>query len=154
GQNELIGPPTDIYALGALLFETLTGRPPFRAERPMDTLMMVLEDEPVPPSRLNPKVPRDLETICLKCLQKEIGKRYSTALELAEDLRRFQDGEAILARPVTRWERAIKWVRRRPALAAVYGLLLTLTILGSIGGIVTWLYFEAEAAHKFEKDAK
>jgi WD40 repeat protein len=148
GRSNEIGPAADIYALGAILFDMLTGRPPFRAEKPMDTLRMVIEDEPLPPSRLNPKVPRDLETICLKCLQKRALGRYATALELADDLRRFQEGVPITARPVTRTERLLKWVRRRPALAAVYALLLVVTVLGSLGGILYWLWNEAVTSRR------
>ncbi len=129
------GPASDIYALGAILYELLAGRPPFKAASPMETLLQVAADEPVPPSRLQPKVPADLETICLKCLEKAQARRYATALALAEDLRRFQAGEAIQARPAGRLERGWKWARRRPAqaaLAAVSGLALVVMLIGGL----------------------
>jgi hypothetical protein len=131
GKSRAIGPPADVYALGAILYECLTGRPPFRGPTQVDTILQVLSQQPVPPSRLQPAVPRDLETICLKCLQKEPSRRYPGAEALAEDLRRFRAGEPIRARRVSAAERVWKWARRRPAAAAL--VLLLLFILGAGG---------------------
>src|SRR5262249_23982412 len=119
GKGKLIGPAADVYALGAILYELLTGRPPFKAATPLDTVLQVVADDPVPPRQLQSQVPRDLETICLKCLQKEAGKRYETAEDLADDLQRYLAGESILARRVGRAERFVKWMKRRPAVAAL-----------------------------------
>lgn len=127
GDTHDIGPAADQYALGAMLYEMLTGRPPFQGASILDTLEQVRTHEPVPPSRLQPSVPRDLETICLRTLQKEPRQRYATTGELAEDLRRFHAGEPILARPVGRIERTWRWCKRNPKLASLYsaiGLLL------------------------------
>jgi hypothetical protein len=134
GQKSSIGPATDVYALGAVLYELLTGRPPFRAETALSTLEQVCALDPVPPTRFQPKVPRDLETICLKCLEKEPHRRYATAEELADDLRRFRDGEPVRARPAPVWERGLKWAKRRPALAALLGVsgVAALAVLGMV----------------------
>jgi serine/threonine protein kinase/WD40 repeat protein len=150
GKNRQVGPHTDTYALGAILYELLTGRPPFRGETPLDTVLQVMGDDPVPPSKLRAKLPRDLETICLKCLQKDPRKRYASAADLADDLHRFLNGEAIAARPVGFWERAVKWMNRHPA-ATVMGATSGLALLSLLA---VSLYFNVqlrEAAEDLER---
>ncbi|HYH68870.1 MAG TPA: tetratricopeptide repeat protein [Urbifossiella sp.] len=123
----------DVYSLGAVLYECLTGRPPFLATSPEGTIQQVIADEgPVPPSRLIPTVPRDLETICLKCLRKEPDGRYAKAQDLADDLGRFLNGEAILARPESLTERARRWCRRRPAITTAVGAAVLLLVIGGV----------------------
>ena len=129
GRTKHSGPAADIYSLGAILYDMLTGRPPFRGSTLLETLQQVQSLEPVPPIRLQPSLPNDLQTICLKALQKDPVKRYRTAGELAEDLRRFQGGEPILARPTPWYERGWKWARRRPALASLIGV----SVVGIVG---------------------
>jgi len=135
GKRGEVGAAADVYALGATLYALLTGRPPFQAATAMDTVIQVVSDEPVPPRRLNASIPRDLETICLKCLQKGQSRRYASASDLAADLGRYLAGEPIMARPVTRSERAVKWARRKPAIAALVGLVALVTALG-LGGVL------------------
>jgi hypothetical protein len=146
GKAKEAGPAADVWALGAILYECLTGRPPFKAPTPLGTLSQVLLNDPVPPRRLQPGTPTDLETVCLKCLEKAPARRYATAGELADDLRRFQAGEPVRARPVGALERAAKWAKRKPALAAAYGLLAAALVLGVGGGGAAWLWLRAEAA--------
>src|SRR5262249_12587881 len=137
-------PAVDVYALGAILYQLLTGRPPFLADTPWATILQVQHEEPVSPSRLQSATPRDLVTICLKCLHKEPHKRYASARALADDLRRFLEGKPILARPVGTLERAAKWVRRRPALAAALVALVVVAALGLAG--VVWQFRQTVAA--------
>jgi serine/threonine-protein kinase len=140
GRASAVGPAVDIYALGGMLYEMLTGRPPFAGETTAATLQLVIAADPAPPSRLNARVPRDLDTICLKCLHKNPARRYASAQDLADDLHRFLDGKPVLARPVGVCERAVKWARRRPALALLLGALLIL--LGAAIGAAVWLHQE------------
>jgi serine/threonine protein kinase len=134
GKVEAVGRASDVYALGAILYECLTGRPPFRAATALDTLHQVLHDDPVPPRQLQRKLPHDIETICLKCLHKAPDKRYSNARALAEELRRFLNREPILARPVGRLESVWLWAKRKPLLAGLTtaAALLLLTLIASL----------------------
>jgi WD40 repeat protein/tRNA A-37 threonylcarbamoyl transferase component Bud32 len=136
GKSATMGPPADIYALGAILYELLTGRPPFKAATPLDTIMQVVSNEPVPPSQLQSKTPRDLETICLKCLNKSPDQRYASAKALAEDLRRLLADEPIAARPASRTERLFKLVKRRPATAGLLATLLLVLLLAGALSVV------------------
>jgi serine/threonine protein kinase/tetratricopeptide (TPR) repeat protein len=149
GNVRELGPAADIYALGAILYELLTGRPPFKGETVFDTLEQVCTREPVPPTRLQPHVQRDLETITLKCLQKQRDKRYASAADFADDVRRFLNQEPIIARPVGAWERGLKWARRRPAaalaLAACAAALMGLVGTGIAVGL--WRYTDLRAEY-------
>lgn len=148
GDSRAIQPAVDIYALGAILYELLTGRPPFKGESSTETRRQVITEEPVPPSRLNSRVPRDLQTICLKCIQKDPVRRYETAADLADDLERFTRGEPILARPVGAAERMVKWCRRRPSTTFAIAVSVAAMVGAVAGGI--WLQQVEHARHTEE----
>lgn len=142
GKRRGIGRTCDIYALGAILYHALTGRPPFVGNSPVQTLQQVLRTEPVPPRLINPSVPADLETVCLRCLEKDPARRYPTAKLLAEELGRFLDGQPVLARPVSPVEKAWRWSRRNPQVAGLAAAAALLLALGFSG--VLWQWRRAE----------
>ena len=153
GRTREIGPATDIYALGIILYECLTGRVPFDGMTSWDTIHQVLAADPLPPSTLQPTVPRDLDTICLKCLEKAASKRYATAGALADDLHRFLNGEPVLARPIGPVVRAIKWARRRPATAALLAVSTVALIVFLVGAsIFTAQLYQAKETVQLERD--
>jgi WD40 repeat protein len=143
-KGEPIGPTADVYALGAIFYELLTGRPPFVGDTPLVTMQRVLTEDPIAPSQLQRQAPSELETICLKCLQKEPRRRYHSAAALADDLERFLGGQPIQARPAAAAERLLKWTRRRPATAAFLGVSLLAAALLLAGGV--WHTFQLQDA--------
>jgi serine/threonine-protein kinase len=144
GQAEQVGPLTDVYALGVILYETLTGRPPFLATSYPEVLQQVSWDDPVPPRRLQPQVPRDLETICLRCLQKEPGRRYGSGRELADDLQRFLENRVVVARPSGPVEKLARSCRRNPLSASLLAVIV-LVLLPAFAGMA-WQWRVAETA--------
>jgi len=154
--GKAIGPAADVFALGSLFYEMLTGRPPFRGATPLETLDQVRAVDPIPPGRFQPGVARDLDTICLRCLEKDPHLRYLTAGELADDLARYSRGEPIKARPISNIERLWKWSRRRPTAAALAAL-ATVTILASAAGLIAHnkrLRVEIDRANRATEQAK
>ncbi len=153
GKNLQVGVASDIYSLGAILYALLTGRPPHRGPTDIDTILQVLNEEPVPVRKLQSRVPRDLETICLKCLQKQPGQRYASAAELAEDLRRFRQGEPIKARRDGLPRRVVKWARRKPIAAALVGVSAAALVVLSTGGWLAWVNVRAASQRtQIERD--
>ncbi len=147
GKLDEIGPASDVYALGAVLYALLTGRPPFQAPNPLDTLLQVLEQEPITPRRRNPHVPKDLETICLKALEKNPDRRYRTAGAMAADLGRYLSGFAISARRVGPVGRMIRWVKRRRAVAAsLFGIL----VLGLVAAFFAYQFVRERRQHAID----
>ncbi|QDT32942.1 serine/threonine-protein kinase [Thalassoglobus polymorphus] len=149
-------PATDVYAIGTILYEALTGRPPFQTPDAMQTIMMVLTEDPISPRKLQPRVPVDLETICLNCLQKKPAKRYQSAASLAEDVQRFLDNEPILARKTPLWEQGWKWVRRHPTYTTL-AMMLFLVVVGAVVGVslhVDRLQVELDRSERLFEDSQ
>ena len=143
GLRSALGPGTDIHAIGILLYELLTGRPPFLADSDAEILHRVRTEDPLPPRRVNPRIPRDLETVCLKCLAKEPRRRYPSAGALAEDLERWLEGHPISARPVSPLERGWRWCLRRPFISSLAASLALALSAGCLGSLLLWRYAEA-----------
>ncbi|HEV2970431.1 MAG TPA: protein kinase [Pirellulales bacterium] len=147
GVMKTVGPPCDVYSLGAILYELVTCRPPFRGQDAVATILQVLADDPISPRLMFPSIPRDLETIILKCLEKSPRRRYESAAALADDLARFLDGRPIVARPSRPWQRVAKWARRRPSVAALVGVV----ILATVAIISFGAWKNAQLSESFER---
>ena len=148
GHAKEVGPLADVYALGAILYEALTGRPPFKSATLVETLQQVQLQEPIPPRRFQAAIPRDLETVCLKCLEKHAAKRYASAGGLADDLQRFLEGVPITARPVSKAEQLWRWARRNSAIAASLVVIVLLLLATTIGSIIAARSFRTLAGEK------
>ena len=146
GKARQVGPLADVYALGAILYELLVGRPPFRGTTVLETLEQVKTAEPVPPSRLVPGLPRDAETIALKCLRKDPARRYASAEALAEDLRRFLEDRPIRARRASSAERLLRWGRRNKLVAGLLASLVVTLVAGLVVSTAQWIRADANAA--------
>ena len=146
GRVDAIGPTADVYSLGAILYALLTGRPPFQAASSIDTLRQVMQSEPLALRQLNPDIPRNLETIALKCLEKSIPRRYVGAQVLAEELDRFLAGRPIVARPVSRIERAWRWCKRNQVVSS----LAAAVAVSLISGALVSTYFAVQAIRETE----
>jgi WD40 repeat protein/tRNA A-37 threonylcarbamoyl transferase component Bud32 len=142
GRSHEITTVADVFSLGAIFYHLLTGQPPFRAETPLETMRKVVDQEPERPGSINQRVDRDLETICLKCLEKDLNLRYGSAEALAEDLERWLRYEPVQARPSFIWRRALKWVRRKPAIAALLAAILLVVGFGAVGIFRQWVRTE------------
>jgi WD40 repeat protein/serine/threonine protein kinase len=150
GQSKVAGPAADVYALGVILYELITGRPPFKADTPLETLLLVRTNEPLSLARLRPHLPRDLETICLKCLQKEPHKRYASAFALADDLRCFLAGEPIHARRIGTLGRLALWCRRKPALASTIAVATVVCLM--VAGVGLWRVLDERDRYRVERE--
>jgi serine/threonine-protein kinase len=150
GRRGDLGPATDVYGLGAVLYEALTGRPPFRGASAIETIQQLLSMPVTPPTQVNRPVPRDLEAICLKCLRHEPGERYADAGELAQDLRRFLKDEPITARRVGAVERLRKWARRHPAATILAGVVFILVMVG-VSACVAFVQLERASREAAEQ---
>lgn len=150
GKHEEMGKWSDVYSLGATLYEALVGRPPFTAATLGETLQQVMSVDPVSPRSLNPAIPRDIETICLKCLEKSPARRYQTARELADELQRFLDDRPILARPTSRTEKFVRWCRRNPVIA---GAIAAVSVAAVFAIISLWVGLSRATVARDEADA-
>ena len=142
GRTKEIGPSADIYSFGAVLYCLITGRPPFQAATPLDTLLQVVEQDPVPPRQLNGAIPRDLETICMKCLEKEPTQRYASAQDLADELQRFLHDEPIHARPAGIVERGWRVLRKQKRSVALTAAAVAATLLLAASGFAAWVWYQ------------